>query len=1054
MQTDTSRQTWRARVLAWLVHGLRAGCGLAALALGSIAAASNLPVLVHGANLERRLADTSEDRLVIDASAGALVAVLEQQGVDVVPRCENEAHARNAQTGRWGPEILLVEGICNLTVRVRTSGIPVLMYRIRVFSVDSPEGRRLPREIWSLWSQAHYDGGAEDVQGNTRALEKLRQVERAVAERGDSDELRYLRLGNAHLLRRTGQHAEAILAYDAFLQTLKSSGDSVWRSRANNGKGLSLRELDRFDDADRAFAEAEREGADRRDAYEWVSARNNRCLILHHYGKLAEARDCYAAVIPDYRTAAPNQIAVPLANLAAAADALGEPALALKSYRAALEQRRGGADRSSLGFVLLNLADHEARTGAWPSALEHSLEAQQLFEALGDRARIASSLRLRGFIYNELGEAERARGYFAESLQAARESKSASAIAMARSAQAAAEPDHALAAAAHREAISHFEQTHQAGLAGQEWVLLAERLDAMNDTAGRDSALVAGEALLQASGSRAYRSRAALLRGRIALRADRLADATAHATDAIMLRQEIRDMDGLAAARLFRARVARRAGQQEQALTDIEHALQELQRAERLPASPTLAANLYDRRVELLDEAIDILLGGGTAPEAAVSRAWSFKWTYSQMPDAADQRVSDASERELLDELRAKVMLLSGIQTPGFPGTSPPPAMYAATAKRVEDIESQLDARQAQAAAQHATALPLPALAASLLPGEALVSISLGAQASGAWISTAEGTQWVVLPAGRETITAFADAVQREFDLSALSGLSRAFAPMMAATGKAKRIVIVPDGPSHQVPFAALRDDSGQYWVEHSSIVLLEGPPTSAAQLRPVALAEGFPVVVWGAQELPGTTPRLALSRAGSVYRSGGALAELPAVAVEMQQMQKILGMQRVIAGDPRAASAPAGAARWMLHVAGHGLASARHPYAAALALPGAGDSAFDFLAGSSVQFGSRPPSIVFINICEGYSGRQFASQPPSTLARQFLRAGADVVVAASQPIEDMQAARFAQRLYDAFNQYPGDIADAVARAQRQALEAGGPRSLRYWAGYSVVQGR
>lgn len=1019
--------------------------------LATFAAAAAEPLLVAGSRIVRNVPGSGEDRLLIDASAGPLVVVVEQRGIDLVLRCDNEAHGRNSPSGPWAPEVIVVPNRCLLSVRARHVGAPKLEYRARAFAFDSVEGSRWPRPTWELWSRAHYESGAEDAADMTSALAKLRDVERTVAVRGDGEDLRFLRLGNAHLLRRLGKPAEAVAAYDAFMRTLDPQRHAEWLTRASNGKGLSLRELDRFDEADKAFADAVRYGADRRDAYEWVSAKNNRCLILHGYGKLAAARDCYAAVIPDYHELAPNHVAVPMLNLAAAADTLGEPTLALKNYHAALELRRAGKDRSSLGLVLLNLANYESQIGAWPDALEHSLEAQQLFEALGDTLRTVYVLNLRGLIYRELREPARARDYLEQAVRVALNSKDRGAIALAKSALARIEADDAAAAAAHREVVDYFVQSRRDGLASQEWMMLAERLDALGDSAGRDAALASCEMLLKTNGSRAYKARAALLRGRVALRDNALVQARTYAQHAIDLRLQIREIDGLAAARLLKARIERRAGDDGAALTEIERALDESQRGERLPSSPVLAANLYDRRVELLDEAMDILLGGNVVGDAALQKAWALKWKYARVPNASSAVPVGAAERELLDELRAKVLLLSGAQASGMSASKAPPLdVIADIARRVEAIESQLDARRAAAPAAAAATLGLDAVQAALRSGEVLVGMNLGAHASGAWVSTVQSTRWVALPGRAELVPSIKDVLSRQ-DGPSFERLSMLMAPLLAEVGSANRVLIVPDGPSHLIPFAVLRKSDGGFWMERSSIELLASPPSAPSQLRPAALGPEFPVVVWGANDA-GSGLEFARSGAEPIYRSGIALAELPAVAVEMRLMKRVLGSRRVATGDPRAVVAPSDGAHWMLHVAGHGVASGMHPYAAALALPDRDGDGFAFVSGQSLQLGDRPPSVVFVNVCEGLSGRLFDSQPPTSLARRFLQAGAGIVVASSWPIEDNRASRFAERVYAELDRAPADIAGAIARAQREALRSGGLRNLRYWAGYSVIR--
>lgn len=1050
MTANRGRACRPARALARVATVLARCLAASAPLLATSVVAAEPPVVVAGSRVARSMPGDGEDRLLVDASTGPLVVVVEQRGIDVVVRCSNDAHDRNSPSGPWSPEVVVVPERCLLTVRARSVGAPTLDYRVHAFAVESEEGRRWPRTVWEKWSQAYYDSGADDAASLARAFATLRDVERVVAERGNTDELRFLQLGNAALLRRLDKHEQAVAAYDALMRGLDPKRHSEWLTRASNGKGLSLRELDRLDEADRAFADAVRYGADRRDPYEWVSAKNNRCLVLHSYGKLAAARDCYVAVIPEFRVHAPNHVAAPMLNLAAAADTLGEPELALKNYRAALDLRRGSKDRSNLGLVLLNLATYESKIGAWPDALEHSLEAQQIFEALGDRLRTVYTLNLRGSIYSELRESVRAREYLDRAVVVAKESGDRGAIARARSALALIETDDRAAAAAHREVADYYVAIGRNGVAGQEWVLLAERLDSLGDSTGRDAALAASEAEFKANAGRSYQARAATLRARVALRTGDLEQARRYAQKAIQWRSQTREIDGLSAARLLLARVARRAGKDSTALAEIERALGELQRGERLPSSPVLAANLYDRRIELLDEAMDILLGRDPVGDEALNQSWMLKWKYARAPDAAEKASAAADEVELLDELRAKVMQLSGTQSAGSAAArTTPPEVLADIARRVEVIESQLDARRAHDAGSARAALGLADIRAALKPGDVLVGLSLGARKSGAWVSTAQGTRWVALPGRAELAASIKDVLGRQ-DRSSFEHLSTLLGPLLSAAGNGRRVLIAADGPSYLIPFAALRKPDGELWIEGSSIELLTRAPSVPSQMLPARLDPEFPVVVWGSEMADG----FEVARYGGdpVSRSGVVLADLPAVSAELRSMKRVLGNRRVFGGRPSTVASSSFGAQWVLHVAGHGIASGAHPYAAALAVPDSDGGGFTFVNGRSLHLGDQPPSVVFVNVCEGLSGRLFESQPPTSLARRFLQVGASAVIAASWPIDDSRAARFAEQVYSELDKSPVDLGEAVARAQREALRSGGSRNWRYWAGYSVLR--
>lgn len=1019
---------------------------VAAATCGTVRA--DAPRLADRGSLERTISTGIDDRIAIDASAGPLVVVVAQIGVDLSLQTDGDVHVRNAPTGRWGDELAIVERSGELVVRARGTGVANARYRMRAFALDSAEGRRLSEPVWRLWVKAYYDAGADTVVDYPDVAGRLRDVEAALAARADGggESLREVQLGISTLLRRATKHDEAIAAYDAMLATLDEGQQPQWVMRASNGKGLSLREKAIYPQADVAFARTARIGAAGHDPFEWVSARNNRCLIQQHLGNLTAARDCYQAVIPAYRKVAPEQIAVPLLNLAAAAAALGEPEIALANFREALELRRAGTDRASLGTVLTNLAVFEARTGAWPDALAHSLEAQNVFEAIGNQPRVAGVLLMRGWIYDNLREPVRAREYVQRSLALATKIGDKGAITAARSVLAQSDTDDAAAAAAHREAIAWYDETHQSEWEIDERLELARRFDALGNAADRDAELAKVDALLRDAGSRVQSARAAMLRATVAQRDGRDADALAQIDQAIALRAQARQPDGLALARLAKARVERRAGRADAALAQIERALEELRHAERLPGSPVLAANLLDRRGELIDEATDLVLGDA-ADAAARERAWTLRWKYTPPPTATAPPL-DAAQRALLAELRVKVMLLSGAPSPRVASPmQPKPDEQAELARRIEAIESELDARAAQqrGAASHDVAA-LPALAAALKPGEAFVALALGERRSGAFVVMPEDTRWISLPPKSVLDAATLAAVARP-DATALAPLSQAYAPLATVLAAARRVMIVPDGVSHLVPFAALRDGDGRYWVERRSVTLLTEPPSSAAQLQPFAVAAGFPVVVWGS----GVTASGRMVADSATFRSGAKLAQLPGASIELALIETALGESRVSLGDSYARVAAPDATNWVLHVAAHGIASAAHPHASALAMPDADGGAFTLLGGGEVDLGKMPPRLVFLNACEGAAGRVFLTQAPSSLASDFLRAGADAALAAAWPVEDAHAARFAQLLYAALEQRGDDAAEALALAQRTVLARRRGAPPRDWGGYSLL---
>lgn len=111
------------RSRASLVHRVRRMVAWSAVIIGSAfpgaVAAADPTVLVAGTQIEQRVPGDAEARLLVDASAGPLVVVIDQLGVDFVVRCGDEAHERNSPSGAGAPEILVVASGCLLTLRAR-----------------------------------------------------------------------------------------------------------------------------------------------------------------------------------------------------------------------------------------------------------------------------------------------------------------------------------------------------------------------------------------------------------------------------------------------------------------------------------------------------------------------------------------------------------------------------------------------------------------------------------------------------------------------------------------------------------------------------------------------------------------------------------------------------------------------------------------------------------------------------------------------------------------------------------------------------------------------
>jgi CHAT domain-containing protein len=281
--------------------------------------------------------------------------------------------------------------------------------------------------------------------------------------------------------------------------------------------------------------------------------------------------------------------------------------------------------------------------------------------------------------------------------------------------------------------------------------------------------------------------------------------------------------------------------------------------------------------------------------------------------------------------------------------------------------------------------------------------------------------------------------------LRVLESLHRALIGPLAPTGplaRVRRIIIVPDAILGHVPFAALRDaESGRYLVERYAISYL---PAAAA----LPLLRGGDRRDW-------LTPSRTIPVSVFVPFPEG----LPATRREGSEIRRTLGGVRVIEGrnateeDLRRELSTGR----IVHVASHGALEPSNPLFSRIELSRGGDPPNDGRLEVHEILGLtiRSP-LVFLSGCETERGPARSStfavgDDYATLARAFLYAGAQAVIATLWRIDDDGAAIFASRFYYHLR---GSLPDeALARAQRDLIRSTRYSTPFYWASYRLAGG-
>lgn len=242
-------------------------------------------------------------------------------------------------------------------------------------------------------------------------------------------------------------------------------------------------------------------------------------------------------------------------------------------------------------------------------------------------------------------------------------------------------------------------------------------------------------------------------------------------------------------------------------------------------------------------------------------------------------------------------------------------------------------------------------------------------------------------------------------------------------------LVVVADGPLHDVPFAALATPDGPLGV---ATALVEAP---AAAL----LGRGRPRVATGVLAVaPPPAP---------------GLPALPGAAAELALLPGV----RLVGADATEEALLAGLAAGpsIVHFAGHALPDPAAPLRSALALapgpdrgpgPGPGPRSDGRLTAAELGGASAPVDLAVLAACGADAGAP-SGEGLLSLATAFRHAGARAVLASPGPLPDRATADFVRAFYDELAR-DGNAPRAVRHARERALEAGAPPAV--WGAFRL----
>ena len=359
------------------------------------------------------------------------------------------------------------------------------------------------------------------------------------------------------------------------------------------------------------------------------------------------------------------------------------------------------------------------------------------------------------------------------------------------------------------------------------------------------------------------------------------------------------------------------------------------------------------------------------------------------------------------------------------------------------------------AALQYPQPLNSTAVQAALDPGTVLLSYSVGADKSYVFVLTA-GVGITVHPLGvgeaqlRDEIGRFRAVIGRaELGATSLTGLvdlgrrlyDVLIQPAAGALEKATRVLVVPDGPLHVLPFAALvrgvdvkttrAQRDWQYLVEWKPIHVVVSatvydetrrePPNRQAKKQPKTL------IAFGDPKYPpvaSATDEKALDSQDAIVRSmltrGYRLTPLPATNGEVAAIAELYrGRADRYLGEAATEERAKGVAKdaRYLHFASHGLLDERFPLNSGLALTIPADvkegqdngilQAWEIFERVRID-----ADLVVLSACETGLGKEMGGEGLVGLTRAFQYAGARSVLATLWSVADETTASLMKRFY------------------------------------------
>jgi len=266
-----------------------------------------------------------------------------------------------------------------------------------------------------------------------------------------------------------------------------------------------------------------------------------------------------------------------------------------------------------------------------------------------------------------------------------------------------------------------------------------------------------------------------------------------------------------------------------------------------------------------------------------------------------------------------------------------------------------------------------------------------------------------------------------------------------------ERLILVPDGPLHRLPFDALRAARDQKPL--ATRYELEVVPSATLWLRwrgDNSRPASRRALVFADPELEAGGEQPATER-NAVFQHGMHLGRLPHARRESRALERHLGDVDALVGSrasERALKDRALRNYEIVHFAAHAVADQTHPERSAVLLSPGAAGEDGLLQAREIAGLDLDGRIVVLSACQTASGPVLGGEGVLSIARAFFEGGAQAVVGSQWPIRDEDAAA----MFDTFYRVLADgasLSQALRQAKIEAIDAG--RAPAAWAGLVVL---